>query len=279
MSSPKISIVIATYNAEKTLDACLDSLKAQSFRDFEILVADGQSKDGTSGILDRRRSEIAVLVSEKDRGIYDAWNKVIPRARGEWIYFLGADDMLWDEQVLERVAPTLNDARENVVYGKVAILLPDGSILNFEGEPWEKVSAKFRHEMTIPHQGTFHRRELFAKYGLFDPEFRICGDYEFLLRELKSHPARFIPDRVIAKMGFGGASSTMKNVGRIIDELARAQKMNGYAAPSVYVTFRRIRHASRRALTTLFGSRFSDRIADVYRRLTGKPRLWTRFHD
>jgi glycosyltransferase involved in cell wall biosynthesis len=276
MNGPKITIVVATWNAEATLERCLDSVRAQTYRNVEIVVADGVSKDRTLEILERRRSELAVLVSEKDRGIYDAWNKVVPKATGEWLLFLGADDELDSPTVLEKAAAVLAEARENVVYGKVAIMLPDGTILNHEGAPWEESADKFKHEMTIPHQGVFHRRSLFEKHGLFDPSFRICGDYEFLLRELKSHPARFIPDLVVSKMAFGGVSSTLANVTRIIDELERARRMNGLGGLSPYILGRRIRVRARSGLERVFGRGFADGVADLYRKLTGKPALWKR---
>lgn len=278
MNSPKISIIIATFNAGKTLEACLKSISAQTYKNYEILIADGVSTDNTLSILDSHSAEIAHRVSEKDKGIYDAWNKVIPHAKGEWLYFLGADDELFSPDTLSSAAIVLGTASENVVYGKVAVILPNGETLNVEGEPWEKVGKKFRHEMTIPHQGTFHRNELFKKYGLFDPTFKICGDYEFLLRELKDHSARFISDLTIARMGFGGASSTYKNVPKIITELKRAQDKNGIPF-SIPVFFRWVRYFIRQQIRTFFGHRFSDFIADLYRKMTGKPRLWGRFHD
>jgi len=278
MNTPKISIIIATFNAGKTLEACFKSIAAQSYKNYEILIADGLSTDSTLSILDSHSSEIAYRVSEKDKGIYDAWNKAIPHAKGEWLYFLGADDELFGPDVFSHAEPILTAASENVVYGKVAVILPNGETLNVEGEAWEKVGKKFRHEMTIPHQGTFHRKELFKKYGLFDPTFKICGDYEFLLRELKDHPARFMPDLTIARMGFGGASSTYKNVPKIISELKKAQVKNGLPF-SGYVLLRWIRYYLRQQIRFLFGVRFSDFIADVYRRISGKPRLWGRFRD
>jgi glycosyltransferase involved in cell wall biosynthesis len=281
MENPKtarvlFSVVIATYNVEKTLESCLNSLRGQTFRDFEILVADGVSTDRTREILRSRTSEISVLVSEKDRGIYDAWNKVIPRARGQWLIFLGADDELFDEKVFERVAAALLNVSEKIVYGKVAIVLPNGETLNTEGKEWEKISKKFLQEMTIPHQGVFHRRDLFETRGLFDPSFKVCGDYEFLLRELKENSAKFLPDITVSKMGFGGTSSTLKNVPTIISELSRARSMNGLSAGSPFIYSRWIRYYLRNGISRVFGVSAANWLADCYRVLTGRPKLWTR---
>lgn len=278
MKGPKISIILATFNAEKTLEACLQSITAQTYKNYEILVADGLSQDRTLSILEARTAEITYKISEKDQGIYDAWNKVIPHATGDWFYFLGADDELFAPDTLACAAQVLAVATENVVYGKIAVILPSGETLNVEGEPWEKAGKKFRHEMTIPHQGTFQRKVLFSKQGLFDPTFKICGDYEFLLRELKDHPARFIPDLIVARMGFGGSSSTYSNVPKIINEIRKAQNKNGLPF-SIYVSLRWIRYFVRQRMSTLLGRRFSDGVADIYRKMVGKPRLWGKFHD
>jgi glycosyltransferase involved in cell wall biosynthesis len=281
MSAPKISVLIATFNAEKTLAACLDSILTQNYSNIEILIADGVSKDRTLEIIDEYKKKsrfIAYTSSEPDKGIYDAWNKIVPKASGDWLIFLGADDELWKPETFSLAAPHLTKAfpEVRVVYGKVALLLPNGEILKIEGEPWEKAAKMYRHEMTIPHQGTFQHRSLFEKYGLFNPSFKVCGDYEFLMRELKDHPARFIPDLVIAKMGFGGVSSTLTNTLRIIDELDLARNLNGIHTPSPYILARRLRAHTRGHLQKIFGKNFADNLADVYRVLVGKPKLWGR---
>lgn len=90
----KISIIIATYNADKTLQRCLYSIALQKTEDIELLIIDGKSKDNTLEIIQKNKAIINFWLSETDKGIYDAWNKGIKLARGKWIMFLGADDML-----------------------------------------------------------------------------------------------------------------------------------------------------------------------------------------
>jgi hypothetical protein len=130
--------------------------------------------------------------------------------------------------------------------------------------------------MTIPHQGVFHRRDLFETRGLFDPSFKVCGDYEFLLRELKENSAKFLPDITVSKMGFGGTSSTLKNVPTIISELSRARSMNGLSAGSPFIYSRWIRYYLRNGISRVFGVSAANWLADCYRVLTGRPKLWTR---
>jgi glycosyltransferase involved in cell wall biosynthesis len=100
--SPYVSVVVAVFNGVDTLQRALDSLFAQTYRDWELVVIDGGSTDGSVAILERASDRISYWVSEPDRGIYDAWNKALSRLRGQWVVFLGADDYLADRSVLAR---------------------------------------------------------------------------------------------------------------------------------------------------------------------------------
>ena len=208
MSSPKISIIIATYQAEAYLEQCLESIFSQRNSAYEIVVVDGGSTDNTLQIIQTYSHRIHHWESGPDAGIYDAWNKALPHVTGDWIYFLGSDDRLASRDVLERASQSLATAYPTyrVVYGSVQMVSPHGQAEEICGSPWETSGRKFRINMTIPHQGTFHHRQLFEALGNFDTSFRIAGDYEFLLRELKFRPALFIPNLIIANMTKGGVS-------------------------------------------------------------------------
>jgi glycosyltransferase involved in cell wall biosynthesis len=265
-STPKISIVIATFNAAKTLEKCLQSIFSQTYPNVEVLVADGASSDRTVEILDSFSEKIAYRISEKDRGIYDAWNKVLPHATGEWVLFLGADDELFGSDTLTKIAPYLAMASEKIVYGKVALVLPSGEIGDVVGRPWEEIRAQFPHVMNLAHQGVFQSKKLFEVHGLFDANYRICGDYEFLLRELKNRPAVFVPEVTITRMSLTGVSSEFRNISVIIEELARAQKANGLGL-SPYIVLRRFRHRIRLLLIALFGKGASEAVAKWFRKV------------
>ena len=101
--SPYITIIIPTFRAAKTLRATLDSVLCQDFRDFEVLVLDGGSDDGTAAIVDQAADDRIRFVSQRDKGVYDAMNKGIAAARGVWLYFLGADDLLYAPGVLSSI--------------------------------------------------------------------------------------------------------------------------------------------------------------------------------
>lgn len=279
IKSPLISVVVSTFNAEATLQRCIDSFWAQTYPHKELIFSDGKSSDHTVEIFERNASKIAHWISERDTGIYQAWNRVIPKARGEWLYFLGADDYFWSPNVLERVAANLSDpanGTERVVYGQVAVVSQSGEVIEMVGKDWPLVARRYLHEMTIPHQGVFHHRSLFSEYGLFNESFKVCGDYEFLMRELKVHDARFIPDLIITGMQFGGTSSNLTYTRRIIDELKLARRLNDVRIFSFPILFREIRLSLRERLNKLFGPSFTNILADIYRVSVGKPRLWTR---
>ena len=177
MTAPLISIIIPTYNSADTIKRCLDSLVNQSFRNFEIIVMDGVSSDSTIYIIGeyQRLFSNIDLVSEKDSGIYDAMNKGIEMAKGEWIYFIGSDDFMFDHNVLKDLTSNVNLDEYEFVYGDVILTeygkIYDGSFDN------SKILDR-----NICHQALFVRKSVFAQIGRFDTKYRFQADYDFNLR-------------------------------------------------------------------------------------------------
>src|SRR5215216_6167566 len=118
---PLLSIIIPTYNSEKTLSCCLQSVLNQTFKDFEILIIDGLSSDNTINVIKGYNNSKIRVYSEKDKGIYDAMNKGIEKSAGEWLYFLGSDDQFFNEYVLEAIFQGNKDIlkHSDYVYGNV----------------------------------------------------------------------------------------------------------------------------------------------------------------
>ncbi len=204
----ELSIIIATYNSGKTLKSCLDSIVTQLGNDGEILVIDGGSVDNTINIVESYGSKIAYCVSEPDRGVYDAWNKGIEKAQGEWITFIGSDD--------EMLPNTLNLYREaikkypdrDIISGKLHFCKQDGSVIRDVGEPWNW--NKFIHrKMSLAHPGMLHNKKCFERVGLFDTRYRICADSDFLQRLGPHTKAAFI-DEFLVNMSEGGISDSME---------------------------------------------------------------------
>lgn len=274
-ASPLISIVIPTLNAARLLPRCLDSIAAQTFRDFEVLAVDGASTDGTMEIFRLKGANISFLVSEPDKGVYAARNKALAHVKGEWICFLGADDWLWDANALAALAPQLRTAapRYRVVYSRLRMVDPQGRVVEEMGDTWERSKAGFFSYGLIPHPGLMHHRTLFDAHGPFDERFTVSGDVELLLRELKTADALFVPALTVG-MEFGGFSTKPENYRRVMQETGEALRRHGFAPPRLlwaYWTFCAWAYVKLRAL---IGDRNARLLADAYRVLTlRKPRF------
>lgn len=200
----KFSIIIVTRNAGTTIQACLESLASQTCADFEVVIQDGLSTDDTLPIIESfraRHSRLDVRVrQEQDAGVYDAMNKALAQARGEWVLFLGSDDRLFATDTLLVLSRELADA-DDVVYGDV--FSP-----RFNGRYAGRFSVDRIRTANICHQSILLRRRLFDTLGGFDLRFRLWADWEHNMRWFLSPDvrARYI-DTVIAHYADGGLSS------------------------------------------------------------------------
>ena len=273
-----ITIIIAVFNGAKTLQQCIDSVAQQSYPNKQLIIIDGGSTDGTVELLQANDQSISYWVSEPDAGIYNAWNKGLKQANGEWICFLGADDYFWDDQVLANMSRFLVKLPVNirVAYSQIMLLSENGQELYLSGEPWQKVKQRFKQLMSIPHPGTMHRRDLFEQHGYFDESFRIAGDYELLLRDLKTADAEFIPDLVTVGMLQGGISSNPKNTLLQLHEVRRAQQKHGLKMPSIKWLMAVLRVYIRLFLWRVIGEKATLKALDSGRRIMGLPPHWTR---
>ncbi len=201
----KISIIIATYNAQKRLGRCLDSILSQKTDDVELIIIDGGSKDQTRSIIEDYKSIVDYSISEKDDGIYHAWNKGVKIAKGDWIMFLGADDCLTPGAIrkIMQYLSSINYDECDYVSAKINYLDEQGQLIKIIGKAW--CWMEFRNKMTVAHVGSLHSRMLFNEIGLFDTNYKICADYELLMRKKENLRACFM-NEVIASMEFGGVS-------------------------------------------------------------------------
>lgn len=271
-----ISIIVAVRNARSTVERCLASV--QELGGVELLVADGASIDGTVDVLQEHAPRLGWWISEPDGGVADAWNKALKHARGEWVLFLGADDWLVEPSRWSGVVAGLNAVppEVQVAYGAVRLVSPQGNFIAHVGEPWESAGREFVRRMSLPHQGVFHRRELFDRVGEFDPSYRIASDYELLLRELPRCPAWFLgEDAVVANMTVGGLSLHGAHMLQHVQEMRRAQERHGVFRSDWSYWSRWSRAALRSAGNRMVGIERAGRIADLVRRATGRPPIWS----
>lgn len=204
--NPKITIIVATYNAEKHLSECIESILTQSYKAYELFLIDGNSTDDTVNIIQTYSDKISYFISEPDSGIYDAWNKALLKAKGDWIVFIGADDVLhFDafEVVIRHIINHPMQKKLEFVSSKIELVNEELSLIRIVGEPW--VWSQFKRKMITWHVGAFHSKYLFKKYGIFDSTYKISGDYELLLRAKDKLITSFV-DKTIVKMRLGGIS-------------------------------------------------------------------------
>lgn len=174
MSDCFFSVITICYNEIGSIRSTCDSIVSQSFKDFDWIVIDGASTDGTFEILREYSSLIRHLVSEPDAGIYNAMNKGAAMAFGEYLIFMNGGDSFAHSRVLERVAcsPSADLLVGNVLLGENGQVRSSPKVL----------SKDYLMKNMLPHQATFFRRDLFERYGLFDESYRIAGDYEMFAR-------------------------------------------------------------------------------------------------
>jgi len=203
----KVTVITATFNAGKTLVHLINSIINQSDTNYELILIDGGSKDNTVDIIKQYSSYIFYWISEPDNGIYDAWNKGIQKASGNWIMFLGADDTLNPDALKQYRAFISNRQDKDLQYisSRVEMVDLQGRSIRIKGWPWQW--PRFLKDMTVAHTGSLHAKSLFGKYGLFDTSYKITGDYELLLRPRDKLKAAFM-NEVTVRMSEGGASDS-----------------------------------------------------------------------
>lgn len=212
-----ITVVIATYNASKSIKRCLDSIISQKNELIELIIVDGVSKDGTIEAVNEYRENVDVFISEPDKGIYDAWNKGIKKASGKWIMFVGADDTLEPNALKSYESFLMSADTENLDYicAKNNYLSFDGSKMKVIGTEWRW--SEFRKTMGPAHVASLHSIKLFEQIGGFDTEYKLCADYELLMRKRDQLRVAYL-DTIIANMYVGGMSlsvSALKETYRI----------------------------------------------------------------
>jgi glycosyltransferase involved in cell wall biosynthesis len=227
---PIISVIIAVRNGAATLARCLQSVFSQSYELRETIVMDGGSTDGSVDILETFSNSLNYWESSRDNGIYNAWNKALKYARGDWVCFLGSDDIFWSSESISCMVSGLQFARNQgirLVYGSVALIDPAMKIQRLFGQSWRGRESLSSHQMP-PHPGLLHDSQLFKDHGFFDERFKIAGDYEFMLRELKHGKAHFVPDKIIIGMQNGGKSNSIKTFLRLVAEDVLARKKHNF---------------------------------------------------
>lgn len=235
----KVSLITVCRNAAPVIAETLRSVLEQDHPDIEVLVIDGDSQDGTLLELAPYRSRIDVLVSEPDRGIYDAMNKGLRAATGDIIGFVNAGDTLMDPTVVSRVVERFRSSGADCVYGD--IIMVDEADPTKVRRVWKSGAyqrTRFRAGWMPPHVATFFTKQVYDRLGHFREDLRIAADYEILFRFLYKHRVSAVhEDEVLVRFRLGGMSNgSMKRILLANLEVRRAWGLNGSIPPPLLVT-------------------------------------------
>jgi glycosyltransferase involved in cell wall biosynthesis len=212
MNVPKISIITPTYNSESKIGACLQSVKNQTYSNIEHIIIDNLSTDKTIDVILKYKELYPFsirLISEKDRGIYDAMNKGIKSAKGQWLYFLGSDDKFYNENVLSTIFNGKQTNHQKIIYGNVIINGDAGWAKNGQIYDGEFTLSKLI-DRNICHQAIFFNKIVFKRCGGFNLKFNICADWDMNFRLWATFPFTYI-DLIVAVFNGGNSSSKIEN--------------------------------------------------------------------
>lgn len=225
----KVSIITATFNSSKTILDTLNSLNAQTYANIEYIVIDGASSDNTISVVEENCSRGAKIISEPDKGIYDALNKGIATATGDVVGFLHSDDLFAYPDAIKDLVETLRREGTQAVYADLEyVSKEDTSKVIRKWISGEYDQRKLRNGWMPPHPTFFMQRDLYLEHGIFDLNFKIAADYDSILRYLWSNKVTvsYLP-KVVTKMRVGGASNrSLKNIIEKTKEDIKALKNN-----------------------------------------------------
>lgn len=184
-SYPRFSVVTVTYNAEQVLEPTMQSVIGQTYPNIEYILIDGNSKDGTMAVIAGHLDQISHVTSESDLGLYDAMNKGIRAATGDYLCFLNAGDTFHSENALQSIVDSLPEGDlPDVLYGETAIVDANRRFVRMRRlrAPEHLDWKSFRKGMLVCHQAFFARRTV---AGFYDPEYRFSADFDWCIRVMK----------------------------------------------------------------------------------------------
>jgi glycosyltransferase involved in cell wall biosynthesis len=236
----KVTIITITYNSAATLEDTLRSVVNQDYPNIEYLIIDGKSKDNTLQIVDKYKDKITKVVSEKDKGLYDALNKGIALASGDIVGMLHSDDLYESNHVVSDIVKTFEkNPSADGVYADLVFV--DRNDINKVTRTWESgdyEEGDFLSGWMPPHPTFFVKKECYERFGGFNTSLRLSADYELMLRMIHKNKIKlaYLP-KVVVKMRMGGVSNVSLFVrlkANIEDKMA--WKLNGMK-PKLFTRF------------------------------------------
>ena len=231
----KISIITISFNSVKTILETIQSVQTQTYKNIEYIIKDGGSNDGTIEVINQYLGQLSLVISEPDKGIYDAMNKGIRMASGDIIGILNSDDIYVDANVLSDVIQQFNSNKKlDILYGDLIYVKKNDTskvVRKWKSKPYFK--NFFEYGNVPPHPTIFVKKNIYQEAGLFDIQYKLAADYEFMLRVFKkyNYESKYI-NRVMVKMRMGGATNkSFKNIINGNKEILSAWRNNGLKPP------------------------------------------------
>ena len=224
----KVSIITVCLNTAETIEETIRNILGQDYKDIEYIIIDGGSSDGTLDIINRYRSRIANIVSEPDKGTYDAMNKGIRLSKGDLVTTLNSDDMYADEGVVQEMVEFIENHGLDAAYGDLVYV--GNKDLKKVTRVWragEYKKGAFGYGWVPPHPTFFCRKQIFERYGYFNDDFQIAADFELMLRFVQKHRINigYLP-KVIVKMRTGGKANILRGIIRGNWEIVKSFRIN-----------------------------------------------------
>ena len=222
----KISIITVCYNSEKTIRDTIESVLSQTYPDYEYLIIDGKSSDSTLTIINEYKDERIKLISEKDKGLYDAMNKGVELSTGDIIGIVNSDDVLYDDNVFQNIIDNYHDETE-IMYGNI----------KYYNEDFSKVVRDYISgtsnglEWCPAHPSMYVRRDVFDRIGMYDLQYKINADYDFMVRcNINKVKYQYL-NIYFVKMRYGGVSNGFEGYRKNFIECYKVLKNNNVSFP------------------------------------------------
>ncbi len=282
MNRPLFTIITATYNAASVLPRLLESLAGQRFRDFEVIIQDGASKDDSVALAESFRGRLPALQvrSAVDSGLYEAWNRAVRHISGQWVIFLGADDALDGPETLLEVARRVREYPAEVIFasGDVRVLNARREEVELQAGLEKNVPDILRHGGAAVHSGLFQRAGIFAENS-FDTGLRICGDHDFICRLWNDDSKGRRLGLAVTRMSTGGLTSRIEGVWRFRWEHARVLLRHyglGAFLPRLPGLLKGLIPLG---MVKVFGPARAARLHNRIRKFMGKGPIWTNLDE
>ena len=234
----KVSIITVCLNSEKTIADTVKSIEEQTYDNIEHIVIDGGSTDGTMEILNNHSDSISKIISENDKGVYDAMNKGLDICTGDVVGFLNADDFYANNTIVSQIVDRLQANDLDAIYGDLVYVdrFDTSKIVRY-WKPGNYKKNAFFDGWVMPHPTFFCRKNIYLKHGYYNDNFKIAADFELMLRFIEKHKIKigYLPE-IIVKMRTGGKANILSGIIRGNLEIIRSFRLNGLSfSPKLFL--------------------------------------------